>query len=71
MKLQKTVTMDIIASPFNEHSNKRVYEDVHHVLVNIWDDSELNDRNFRALCAHPYLFHMMMLTKRVLRFPLV
>jgi hypothetical protein len=71
MKLQKMVTMDIIARPFNKHSKWRVFEDIRHVLVDIEDNLDLNDRIFRALCAHLLLVPHDVLTKLVLRFPLV
>lgn len=55
MKSQKMVAMDIIANPFNEFSNWRVYEDVLHVFVNKGDNLDLNGCNARVLCAHALL----------------
>ena len=44
--------MEIIANPFDEIGNWRVYDDVHCVLVNRGGNLDLNDQNLRTLCAH-------------------
>ena len=45
------VAMDIKVNSFHKFGNRKVYEDVLHILVNNGDNLDLNGRNLGALCG--------------------